>query len=170
MMLEFPGRPGCTHLDRQYMLGDVAARRPGLQRRRRGVVLSPGRGPGRTCFTGETRQGGRWYRERYDFMSLPLFVRQGSIVAIGAEDHRPDYAHARDVSFHVYPIRPGQSGTCALFDEHGEQTGAFRASWDGDDPSSPRRISTEPWRAVLHGVHEPNGRRGRGRPRFGSGT
>ena len=47
--------------------------------------------------TGETVQGGSWRKETYDFFSLPLFVRQNSILALGANDQRPDYDFADGV-------------------------------------------------------------------------
>ena len=44
--------------------------------------------------TGETVAGGGWRRGQYDFHSLPLFVREGAVIPMGAVDTRPDYDFA----------------------------------------------------------------------------
>ena len=62
--------------------------------------------------TGEVQAGGRWYRTQHDFFSLPLFVRPGSVVPLGAVDDRPDYEFADGVTFRVYELADGAELTC----------------------------------------------------------
>lgn len=59
--------------------------------------------------TGESAEGGRWRKETYDYSSLPLMVRPGSILAAGAHTERPDYAFYEGVKLLVY--LPEDQGT-----------------------------------------------------------
>ena len=52
----------------------------------------------------EKREGGHWLRENYDFFSLPLFARENSIVAIGANNQQPDYDYGKDLTLHVFEL------------------------------------------------------------------
>ena len=113
MMLEFPGDPACDTLDRQYLLGGSLLVAPVFMED--GAVdyyLPPGRW---THFlTGEIQDGGRWHRARHDFLSLPLFVRPGSIIALGARDDRPDYDFTAGVTFRVYALTEGVAVACEI--------------------------------------------------------
>ena len=83
MVLEFPDDIPCEDLDRQYMLGDS-------------LMVAP-------VFT---KEGDVTYylRENYDFFSLPLFARENSIVAIGANNQQPDYDYGKDLTLHVFEL------------------------------------------------------------------
>jgi alpha-D-xyloside xylohydrolase len=81
MLLEYPDDPVCPFLDRQYMLGDSLLVVPVFSES--GTVeyyLPPGTW---THFidkiNGSARreQGGKWIREVCDFMSIPLWIREG---------------------------------------------------------------------------------------------
>ena len=48
-------------------------------------------------FTGETKQGGKWYNGRYDYLHLPLDVRENTILPVGSCRTRPDYAYEHEV-------------------------------------------------------------------------
>ena len=54
--------------------------------------------------TGEQREGGKWYSENYDFFSLPLFVRENTILPIGKEETVPDYDYGDSVTLHVFNL------------------------------------------------------------------
>ena len=113
MLLEFPDDPACDHLDRQFMLGDALLVAPVFAAD--GFVdyyLPAGRWT--HLLSGEVSEGPRWLRTQHDFLSLPLFVRPGSIVALGAVDTRPDYAFARDVVFQLFALPDGHGAYCAV--------------------------------------------------------
>lgn len=85
MMLEFPGDPACEGLDRQYMLGDVLLVAP-VFRLDGSVDFYLPEGKWTNVFTGEVVDGGRWMRETYDCLSLPLFARHGYSIAVALTD------------------------------------------------------------------------------------
>jgi len=50
-------------------------------------------------FTGERVTGGVWRRETHGMLSLPLYVREGAAIPVGARDDRPDYDYLEGLSF-----------------------------------------------------------------------
>ncbi len=106
LQLEFPGDPAVDHLDRQYLLGGDLLVAP---------VFSPAdvefylpAGMWTSLLTGEQVEGGRWRRETHGFDSLPLYVREGAVLPLGARDDRPDYDYREGLTLAVYP---GPDGT-----------------------------------------------------------
>ena len=63
--------------------------------------------------------GGRWQKETHDYFSLPLMVRPGSIVAVGQESSRPDYAFAEGVRFLLYLPEDGMTAETGVTDLEG---------------------------------------------------
>jgi alpha-D-xyloside xylohydrolase len=101
MQLEFPGDPAVGYLDRQYMLGADLLVAP---------VFSPSEvefylpdGTWTEYFSGRRVEGGRWLRESHGFDSIPLFVREGAVLPLGARDDRPDYDYRTGLTLAVYP-------------------------------------------------------------------
>ncbi|MFN8378870.1 MAG: alpha-xylosidase [Anaerolineae bacterium] len=73
MALEFPNDPTCRTLDMQYMLGSALLVAPIFERSGTVTYYLPN-GHWRHLLTGEEREGGQWFTERFDFFSLPLWV------------------------------------------------------------------------------------------------
>jgi alpha-D-xyloside xylohydrolase len=118
MLLEFPQDPGCDTIDRQYMLGGSLLVAPVFTED--GTVdyyLPAGRWT--HLLTGEVQDGGRWLRAKHDFLSLPLFVRPGSLIAVGAVDTKPDYDLAKDVTVRAYELSDGAEAECVIHDQKG---------------------------------------------------
>ncbi|MFC4855047.1 alpha-xylosidase [Actinophytocola glycyrrhizae] len=113
MVVEFPDDPACTHLDRQYMLGPDLLVAPVF--REDGVVdyYVPA-GEWTRFLTGGTVTGPRWVRETHDVDSVPLLVRPGAVLPVGAVDDRPDYDYADGVTLHVYGLADGSPVTTVV--------------------------------------------------------
>lgn len=103
MVLEFPNDIPCEDLDRQYMLGDSLMVAPVFTKEGDVTYYLP-EGKWTHLLSNEKREGGHWLRENYDFFSLPLFVRENSIVAIGANNQQPDYDYGKDLTLHVFEL------------------------------------------------------------------
>jgi alpha-D-xyloside xylohydrolase len=106
MVVEFPDDPGCTHLERQYMLGEDLLVAPVFSSDGDVSYYVPG-GVWTHYLTGERVEGGRWVREQHGFDSVPLLVRPGAVIPVGAVEDRPDYDHADDVTLRVYEPSDG---------------------------------------------------------------
>ncbi len=50
-------------------------------------------------FTNEARTGGRWYRDQCDFFQIPLWVRENTLLPLGAVEGSPVYDYAKDGRF-----------------------------------------------------------------------
>jgi alpha-D-xyloside xylohydrolase len=106
MLLEFPQDPAAEVLDRQYMLGDSILVAPVFSEQGDVSYFLP-EGKWTHLLTGEAVAGAKWRKENYDFMSLPLFVRENSIVAIGNNNNVPDYDFANEVELKLFEILDG---------------------------------------------------------------
>jgi alpha-D-xyloside xylohydrolase len=106
MVVDFPDDPACTHLERQYMLGDDLLVAPVFSSGGEVAYYVP-EGVWTHYLTGERVEGGRWVRERHGFDSVPLLVRPGAVLPEGAVDDRPDYDHADGVTLRVYEPADG---------------------------------------------------------------
>lgn len=113
MMLEFPEDPACETLDRQYMLGDSLLVAPVLTADNTTDYYLPA-GRWTHYITGEVQEGGRWHRATHGFLSLPLFVRPNTVLAVGSVSDRPDYDYADKVTFRVYELADGAKVNCEV--------------------------------------------------------
>ncbi|MGW0335699.1 alpha-xylosidase [Streptomyces sp. NPDC003011] len=106
MVLEFPDDPGCAHLERQYMLGPDLLVAPVFSDEGEVSYYVP-EGTWTHFVTGKTLTGPRWVRERHGFLSVPLLVRPGAVIPVGAVADRPDYDHADGVTLRAYGLERG---------------------------------------------------------------
>jgi alpha-D-xyloside xylohydrolase len=113
MALAFPDDPGCTHLERQYMLGDDLLVAPVLTASGEVSYYVPA-GIWTHFMTGERVTGPRWVTERHGFDSVPLLVRPGAVIPVGSVDDRPDYDYADGVTLRLYEIPDGARVTTAI--------------------------------------------------------
>ena len=106
MYMEFPSDPACEMLDRQYMLGDSILVAPVFKENGEVQYYLPD-GKWTHLIDGRTVEGGRWMKETYDFMSMPLWVRENTALPVGNVDDRPDYDYADGVTMKLYHISEG---------------------------------------------------------------
>ncbi|GAB3397637.1 alpha-xylosidase [Humibacter soli] len=107
MQLEFPDDPAVAYLDRQYMLGSDILVAPVFSADGSVQFYLPA-GGWTSLLTGEHVDGGAWRTETHALDSLPLYVRDGAVLPIGARDDRPDYDFVDGLSLRVYPgAEPG---------------------------------------------------------------
>jgi alpha-D-xyloside xylohydrolase len=125
MALEFPGDPSCTHLDRQYMLGDDLLVAPVLTADGEVSYYVPD-GTWTSFISGEQVSGPRWVTQRHGFLSVPLLVRPGAVIPVGAVDDRPDYDYADGVTLRLYEIPDGARVTTVVGDREFVTTRAGR--------------------------------------------
>ena len=120
MALEFPDDRNCAYLAGQYMLGDSLLVAPVMNQEGMAEYYLPG-GEWTHFLTGEAREGGRWYREKQDYLDIPLYVRDHSVVAVGACCQGPVYDYAKDVTFRVYALSDGSEAGTVVYDGKANQ-------------------------------------------------
>ncbi|MGH7996679.1 MAG: alpha-xylosidase [Opitutaceae bacterium] len=127
MLVEFPGDPSSEALDRQYMLGEGLLVAPVFSDDGEVEFYLPD-GQWTHLLTGCVAAGGCWRRERHDFFGLPLYVRPGAVIALGATDDRPDYDYAEGVRFLVCALAEGAEAACEVPRPNGEAACALRVA------------------------------------------
>ncbi len=126
MILEFADDPNAHVLDRQYMLGGSLLVAPIMNEDGLGTYYLP-HGRWTHLLTKEVVEGGSWKKENYDYMSLPLYVRENSILAIGDQNSRSDYDFSKNVTFEIYELQDGQEASTFVTDVDGNYKGDIKA-------------------------------------------
>lgn len=114
MVLEFTQDKNCAYLDKQYMFGDSLLVAPIFNDESIAEYYLP-EGKWTNFLTGEEREGGKWYSEKHGYLSIPLYAREGSIIALGASDNGPVYDYAKDVNYQVYHLSSLSEESCAVY-------------------------------------------------------
>lgn len=160
MVLEFADDPNCVPLDLQYMLGDKLLVAPVFNNRGEGSYYLP-RGCWTHLLTGERREGGWWYAENYDYFSLPLFVRENTLLAVGQNEQRPDYDYADGVRLHLFELQDGASAETVVYSTKAERELQVNAERAGREIRITAQVQPQqaqaagkPWYLVLRNVDE----------------
>jgi len=129
MCLEFPDDPTSWFLDRQFMFGSNLLVAPIFTESGTVEFYLP-RGRWTNFFTSQTKDGPGWFTETHDFDTLPLYVREGSILVLGKEgEKRTVYDYGREVEVKLYQTKPGAKTT--IVDSNGDNVGNFAIGEDG---------------------------------------
>lgn len=150
MVVEFPADPACTYLDRQYMLGPDLLVAPVFSEDGAVDYYVPA-GEWTRLLTGETITGPRWVREEHGFASVPLLVRPGTVLPVGAVDDRPDYDYADGVTLTVYGLPDGATVTTEIPTVTGEVAATFTTTRRGDAVHVRADHPPARWRVQLAG-------------------
>ncbi|ALB72622.1 alpha-xylosidase [Cronobacter muytjensii] len=113
MMLEFPNDPACDYLDRQYMLGDAVLVAPVFSEAGDVVFYLP-EGRWTHLWRNDELSGSRWHNQRHDFLSLPVYVRDNTLLALGNNDKKPDYAWHEGTAFQLFNLEEGREARCEV--------------------------------------------------------
>lgn len=119
MVLEYTSDKNCAYLDKQYMFGDSFLVAPILNAESLGEYYLP-EGTWTHYFTGEIRCGGKWYSEPYDYFSLPLFVKENSLIAVG-KDTGEVYNYAEAVTIRAYELMESSAAKTVVYNEHAQE-------------------------------------------------
>ncbi|MFC5008078.1 alpha-xylosidase [Dactylosporangium cerinum] len=152
LALEFPDDPACAHLDRQYLLGGSILVAPVFSATGDVTFYLPA-GRWTDLRSGEVLAGPGWIRRRYGIGDLPVLVRPGSVVPLGACDDRPDYPYADGVTLRIYELPDGAGTTVDIPSPRGRPDTTFTVRRAGTTVEARRRGSSSArWRVQLAGV------------------
>jgi alpha-D-xyloside xylohydrolase len=158
MLLEFPDDPACDYLDRQYMLGDALLVAPIFSPDGQVDYYLPA-GRWTNFLTGAVIDGGRWLRERHDYLSLPLMVRPNTVLPIGVNEQQPDYDYADAVTLHIFELQDGATAAAHVPTLSGVAGTTFEVRREGPLVHVQARggiltqgRAAKPWRVLLRGI------------------
>lgn len=100
MFVEFPDDPACRTLDRQYMFGPSMLVAPVFTYSGEVSYYLPD-GVWTNWLTGEKAQGG-WRKETHDYDSIPLWVRDGSVIVTNPGETKPDRVYGENALVSVF--------------------------------------------------------------------
>lgn len=150
MAIAFPGDPGSTYVDRQYMLGDDLLVAPVFSAGGEVTYYVP---EGRwtrylpAAGTAPVIEGPRWVTETHGFDTAPLLVRPGAVIPVGARHDRPDYDFRDGVTLHLFDPRPGR--TAVVVPGQSETDTVFTVAVSDSQIVIGRMGDALPWRVQL---------------------
>jgi alpha-D-xyloside xylohydrolase len=128
MCLEFPDDPTSWYLDRQFMIGSRLLAAPVFDESGEVDFYLP-KGNWTSFFTNETRAGPGWFKERHGFGTLPLYVRENTILVLGGiNESGPVYDYRRHLEVCLYQVKEGTTTT--LVDSNGKTLGELEIGED----------------------------------------
>ncbi|EQA5672106.1 alpha-xylosidase [Cronobacter malonaticus] len=153
MMLEFPDDPACDYLDRQYMLGDSVLVAPVFSEAGDVAFYLP---PGRWThlWHNDELDGGRWHKQRHDFLSLPVYVRDNTLLALGNNEQKPDYAWHEGTAFQLFNLADGAKARCEVPAANGETVFTLCAKREGKRITVEGRGNATGWTLCLRNIQQ----------------
>lgn len=131
MIFDFPNDPAVRYLDQQYMLGESLLVAPVFCEDHSVEYYLPD-GIWTDLLTGESKEGGRWFKGSYDYFSMPLYIRENSILVMGSKDEKPDYDYSNCPIIRIYQPKEGQEAVAKIPDLKGNTISTIKAvSEDG---------------------------------------
>lgn len=114
MVMEFTEDKTCHYVDKQYMLGDNLLVAPIFNDQSLAEYYLP-KGTWTNFFTGEEKEGAGWVRETHSYLSIPLMVKENSIVVLGACDEKPDYDYGNNAEIRIYALKDGCKASSVVY-------------------------------------------------------
>ncbi|MDQ0207678.1 alpha-xylosidase [Alkalicoccobacillus murimartini] len=152
MVLEFTEDETCHYLDRQYMLGSDLLVAPIFNDQGTVKYYLP-EGEWTNLLTNSKVTGERWITESHDYTTLPLMVKENSILAFGHEDTTAAYDFTNEVELHLFALKEGEEARMVLVNEAGEEVGfATALKSDSSIKVQTEGLSTS-YTVVLRNVH-----------------
>lgn len=115
MALEFEKDRNCSYLDKQYMMGDDLLVAPIFNEEGMGIYYLP-EGTWVNYFTGEETKGGSWREEHHGYLSIPLWVKENSIIPIQLNPVNAGNSYKENLELRVYALK-GQAETTVYQDQ-----------------------------------------------------
>lgn len=152
MVLEFPEDETCHYLDRQYALGSELLVAPIFSDQGNVRYYLP-KGEWTNLITNAKVSGERWVTETHDYTSLPLMVRENSILVFGQTDSTASYDFTQNVALHLFSLKEGEEAKTILVRESGEEAGGVTATKMGSTITIQTSGLTTAYSVVLRNVH-----------------
>ncbi|KAI0888473.1 glycoside hydrolase family 31 protein [Annulohypoxylon maeteangense] len=128
MCVEFPEDPTCWYLDRQFMIGESLLAAPVFEEAGEVEFYLP-KGKWTCFFTEQTREGPGWFRETHGFGSMPLYVREHTMLVLGKEGIRGAvYNYKKDVEVLVFKSKDNKTASADIVGSDGSFVGTLKES------------------------------------------
>ena len=156
MMLEFPDDPACDYLDRQYMLGDSVMVAPVFSEAGDVQFYLP-EGRWTHLWRNDEVSGSRWHKQQHDFLSLPVYVRENTLLALGSNNQKPDYAWHEGTAFQLFHLQEGREAVCEVPAMDGSVIFTLKATRVGNTITVKGNGEARNWTLCLRNIQEIGG-------------
>ncbi|KAF2811731.1 uncharacterized protein BDZ99DRAFT_518983 [Mytilinidion resinicola] len=129
--LEFSDDPTAWQCDRQFMVGSQILAAPVFTEGGDVQFYLP-KGRWTNYWSGEVIQGPGWKKEQHGFLTLPLFVREGTVLVLGKEEGKGGFGYDwlnDGGEVRLYGVQEGSK--TALVDKEGKEVGDLVVGKDG---------------------------------------
>lgn len=120
MVIDYSHDPACLTLDRQYMFGDNILVAPICNDKGTGEFYLP-KGKWTDIISGKVYEGEKFYRENYDYFSLPCLAKPNSIIAYGDFSRDFEYDYLENAQFVIYQPEENTPITAPVYNTDGEK-------------------------------------------------
>ncbi len=129
MVFNFQDDLNCHYLDLQYILGDSILVAPIFNEDSIGEYYLP-KGKWTHLITNESKEGGLWYKEKYDYFSLPVFVKENTIMPIGKINNKTVYNFEKNIEFNFYFVN---NANYTLYGENEQLLGEIEGKFENNE-------------------------------------
>lgn len=151
MVMDYPEDMACAFLDCQYKLGDNLIVAPVLRDDGTADFYLPD-GRWTSLIDSRVYEGGRWYREKYDYFALGLFAAQNSILPMGNTDNSTCYDYLDGISYHIFETTDGARFSCGVYDQNGTLAENVSAYRNGDTITVTVENAPCEWEVNIKGI------------------
>ncbi|MGN0696486.1 MAG: alpha-xylosidase [Oscillospiraceae bacterium] len=131
MVIDFADDPVCRQLDTQYMFGDNLLVAPVFNEEGTAEFYVP-EGKWTDIISGRQYEGGKFYNEKFDYMSLPCLAKPDSIIAYGNFVRDFEYDYLEGAEFVIYEPTDGCEITASVYDTEAENVFTLTAKRTGN--------------------------------------
>jgi alpha-D-xyloside xylohydrolase len=153
MVLEFPEDECCSYLDKQYMLGDSLLVAPIFNEKGIAKYYVPA-GKWTNFLTGEIVEGGRWYNEFHNYMSIPLLAAPNSLIVTGSSDSKVEYDFAENATVSLFQLEDNHSAATKVYDLKGTVALEVSAARKGNSITISYSSAGKPWTLNIKNINE----------------
>lgn len=150
MFIEYPADRACDTLDKQYMFGDSLLVAPIFKESGEVDYYLP-LGKWINLITGEKAEGGSWRKEKHDYFSLPLMVKENTILPMGEQETEVSYDFTKGVTLYLSEFTEGGSAVAEIPDQTGTTKMTITATRTGDKITITSKGGTGNWKAGFIG-------------------
>ena len=148
MVIDYSNDPACHTLDRQYMFGDNILVAPICNDKGLGEFYLP-EGKWTDIISGKVYEGGKFYKETYDYFGLPCLAKPNSIIAYGDFKRGFEYDYLENAEFTIYQPDDGVEITAPIYDTDANKIFELKAVRRGDTIEAAFPAAPKPFKVKL---------------------
>lgn len=153
LMMEFPDDRSCETLDQQYMFGDSLLIAPLFNNQGTIQYYLP-KGLWTHFISGAVIKGRQWLSEDHNYFSLPIMVKQGSLIPVGNNLEKPDYNYSDGVVFHLFELNEGQDTKAVIHNKNAEKIMEVKISYIDNIYKIEKKGRGQNWKVLIRGINK----------------